>query len=1452
MIVKDESHVIQKTLENLVDQITFSYWVICDTGSTDNTREIITDFFKEKGIPGELLQHEWQDFGHNRTLALRGAFKKADYIFIFDADDTIHGRLPIPSKLDKDFYKLKFGFGFTYYRPLLVTAQKPTKFVGVLHEYISLENAHPSETIIEGNYYVDSGKNGARSRDKDKYLKDAEILKKAYYKEVETKGGLANRYAFYCAQSYKDCNRSDDAIEWYTRVVEELNNWVQEKYYACLMLGFQYRGKNNIVKAIEYFLKAEKFDPDRTEGIFFATETMKDAGLHSLVVLLYEKHKHYNKTPQDKLFLYGDFYNDVFEFNTSLSAFFMGNRKLAYECGKKIIVNNIAQQPVRNRTFSNLRFSINEMNDDLDTLGLFYNLSQHIQMCTDQKEMIVMWNMLFKKNRELLTAPSKFKPTKSSNNRVFLSITSCKRLDLFTETVNSILNHWTDADQIDYWFCVDDNSSKLDRQTMKKLYPWFNFYMKTPEEKGHRESMNIIWNKLKELKPTYWIHMEDDFLFYIKRSYVEDSIQFLKNQTDIKQVLFNRGYAETINDVDMRGYSPVSSGFVVHEHKQGQFPYKNCHYWPHYSFRPSMIDVDTILKLGNYDSPNTFFEMDYANKWVNAGYKSAFFDMICCRHTGRLTSERNNKDIKNAYDLNEESQFRKVDPITKVVNLKRREDRKANMTKLFKEQEFTDYQFIEAFDGKTLYPTFEIWSLFRGNDFGNRLGVMGCALSHYGIWKSLLEDTSTDYYVILEDDITFTPHFKEKCEVLKEAFVTCDYLLLGYSMFDRLRKATHDTYVTESENLRVSHLQKNLYVGGTFGYSINKNGAKILVDYIEKNGIKHGIDYVVKICPDLKPMEVRPQIIFAEWMEDKKKPIDSDIQTDYAGLNFSKFETEFTFIQGVDQIGCDSYYHKKPVHECLDIALADPDCAGFNTLGFFKKSIDLNNLRHSNYFKAKDGIFVKKKVQKKPTVKIIGNWASSQTMAKETGTMPHSDVTLTWKDEADYYVILNIPSVEESYDPTKTIVFQMEPWVYDDKKRWGVKTWGEWANPDPKKFLHVHNRRFLNPATWTLTGDLDTFPVKQDDTCIILSHKKHDTGHKFRLDVVANGKIDVYGKENYHSLLNYQGPVPEDNRYNVYSKYKYVLAVENNSEVNYATEKIWEPLICECLTFYWGCPNIEQHLDRQCFVRLPTDPVKAAEIIRQAVKEDWWSQRIGAIREAKKKVMNEYGLFPVISKIIKEATTVQYYSQDGQDKYLDTNVFKSFKNGVFVDIGAHDGLSINNTIFFEKNRGWSGINVEPIKSVYDELTKNRSKSINLNCAVSNTDGNAEFICNEGYTEMISGLKDYFDPRHIKRLNSELNQYGGQTNVIMIPTKRLETILDETGIKHVHYLNIDVEGAEFEVVKSINFDKVFIDIIEFENNYNDNSIPIVNYLIEKGYSVIHRSMDIFMKHKDSKF
>jgi len=209
-----------------------------------------------------------------------------------------------------------------------------------------------------------------------------------------------------------------------------------------------------------------------------------------------------------------------------------------------------------------------------------------------------------------------------------------------------------------------------------------------------------------------------------------------------------------------------------------------------------------------------------------------------------------------------------------------------------------------------------------------------------------------------------------------------------------------------------------------------------------------------------------------------------------------------------------------------------------------------------------------------------------------------------------------------------------------------------------------------------------------------------------------------------------------------------------------------------------------------------------------------------------------------------------FHSQDGQDKYLETNIFKGLKNGFFVDVGAHDGISINNTLYFERYNGWTGINIEPIETVYNKLVVNRPFCININCAVSNTDGNSEFILNKGYTEMISGLKNSYDERHMSRLKKENNMTDSTTEIITVCTKKLETIFNEKNIKHVNYISIDVEGGEFDVIKSINFDKVFIDVIGFENNYSDVSVPIVAYLKSKNFEICHKSMDIFMINRKS--
>jgi hypothetical protein len=287
---------------------------------------------------------------------------------------------------------------------------------------------------------------------------------------------------------------------------------------------------------------------------------------------------------------------------------------------------------------------------------------------------------------------------------------------------------------------------------------------------------------------------------------------------------------------------------------------------------------------------------------------------------------------------------------------------------------------------------------------------------------------------------------------------------------------------------------------------------------------------------------------------------------------------------------------------------------------------------------------------------MLCNWCSSKDLCNEFlkmnnsgGFCKNNTIELVYDndiDNIDYYVIINMPTFDSlgDYDPKKTIIFQMEPWVYDNTKNWGVKTWGEWAIPDSNKFMKVfRHTESLNNVQWQVSPpELIPGDEKINKIMCILSDKICDDGHKKRVDFLKyidlQGDIDigidimhVYGRKNYHGLKSYVGET--DNKMELV-KYKYCFSCENNSEKNYATEKIWEPILFECLCFYWGCPNLEEHIDSLAFVRLPLDNFdECVTIITKAIKEDWWSQRIDIIKKEKQKILNELGFFPRLNKI---------------------------------------------------------------------------------------------------------------------------------------------------------------------------------------------------------------------------
>lgn len=181
-----------------------------------------------------------------------------------------------------------------------------------------------------------------------------------------------------------------------------------------------------------------------------------------------------------------------------------------------------------------------------------------------------------------------------------------------------------------------------------------------------------------------------------------------------------------------------------------------------------------------------------------------------------------------------------------------------------------------------------------------------------------------------------------------------------------------------------------------------------------------------------------------------------------------------------------------------------------------------------------------------------------------------------------------------------------------------------------------------------------------------------------------------------------------------------------------------------------------------------------------------------------------------------------YHSQSGQDKFINEVIFKGKRKGTFLDIGANDGISYSNTYFFERELNWRGICVEPIPSAFEKLNSLR-RSINLNCCVSAEEGMKEFLLIEGYAEMLSGLTEHYDTRHIKRIEKELENFGGKTEKINVPCVNINNMIDKYKFNKIDYCSVDIEGGEIEIIKSIDFKKVKILSFSIENNYNDNEL-----------------------------
>lgn len=353
MIVKNESRIIERCLKQVrgvADCVS-----ICDTGSTDNTKEIIEKFLERNGIPGKVHQHEWRNFGHNRSLSVNAAqqtikdlgFSPEDtYLLLLDADMIL--------KTDPDFDKdslqndsymlIQKNTSQSYYNTRLVRASMPWECVGVTHEYWSCKIPH-SEGSLEQLWIDDRDDGGCKA---DKFERDVRLLTQGLLDEPTNE-----RYMFYLAQSYKCLGQNDDAIKWYTARIGR-GGWQEEVWFSKMMIGECYEAMNQWDQALKWYLEAYQLRPSRAEPLHHIAKYYRTKQQNQLAYMFAEQGSHIPYPTEDILFVSYPVYDYQFDEEMSICAYYTPFKNKGFEAANRLIFNRNAPDHIKDQAYKNI------------------------------------------------------------------------------------------------------------------------------------------------------------------------------------------------------------------------------------------------------------------------------------------------------------------------------------------------------------------------------------------------------------------------------------------------------------------------------------------------------------------------------------------------------------------------------------------------------------------------------------------------------------------------------------------------------------------------------------------------------------------------------------------------------------------------------------------------------------------------------------------------------------------------------------------------------------------------------------------------------------------------------------------------------------------------------------------------------------------------------------------
>jgi glycosyltransferase involved in cell wall biosynthesis len=335
MIVKDESHIIHEVLEATLPLI--DTYMILDTGSTDNTIQIINDFYAKTEIKGEVVQSDWKGFGASRSEALKLCDGKMDYILMIDADDLMG--FPPDCKIFMNqtlethkpnacIINIKRG-NMEYQRTQIFKTEDNWRYVGVLHEYPTNDKNDNKIIRLPPEVFMVGRTLGNRSKqDGNKYLKDAEVLLAEHEREPEN-----DRTVFYLAQSYRDGGNIPEAIRWYKKRVE-MGKWKEEQCVSAMNIA-------RLLQDKEWAWRAHELNPRRNESLVWYAIYCRTKNLFTpelLAMILYATS--ISKPTDNVLFVEADIYEWRMWDELAIIAYYNGRKDITKQAAAKLLAEN--------------------------------------------------------------------------------------------------------------------------------------------------------------------------------------------------------------------------------------------------------------------------------------------------------------------------------------------------------------------------------------------------------------------------------------------------------------------------------------------------------------------------------------------------------------------------------------------------------------------------------------------------------------------------------------------------------------------------------------------------------------------------------------------------------------------------------------------------------------------------------------------------------------------------------------------------------------------------------------------------------------------------------------------------------------------------------------------------------------------------------------------------------